>query len=62
VSTHASPWEAALEQLDDAARIVNLDTNVHKVLRSPKRTLIVSVPTRMDDGSVEVFQGYRVHH
>ena len=62
MSTHASPWEAALEQLDDAARIVSLDPNIHNVLRSPKRTLIVSVPTRMDDGSVNVYTGYRVHH
>ncbi|MGH2766867.1 MAG: Glu/Leu/Phe/Val family dehydrogenase [Actinomycetota bacterium] len=41
---------------------MNLDPNVHEVLRSPKRALIVSVPIRMDDGSVRGFTGYRVHH
>jgi glutamate dehydrogenase (NAD(P)+) len=41
---------------------MDLDPGVHEVLRSPKRVLSVSVPTRMDDGSVRVFTGYRVHH
>jgi glutamate dehydrogenase (NAD(P)+) len=57
-----SAWEQALTQLDQAARIMNLDPNVHEVLRNPKRTLEVAIPTRMDDGSVRVFTGYRVHH
>jgi glutamate dehydrogenase (NAD(P)+) len=41
---------------------MNLDPNVHEVLRNPKRALIVSVPIRMDDGTVRSFTGYRVHH
>jgi glutamate dehydrogenase (NAD(P)+) len=57
-----SAWESALKQLDDAARIVDLDPGVHEVLRNPRRTLEVSIPTRMDDGSIKVFTGYRVHH
>jgi glutamate dehydrogenase (NAD(P)+) len=57
-----SAWHQALEQLDQAAKLMNLDANVHRVLRSPKRTLIVSVPIRMDNGEVRVFTGYRVHH
>ncbi len=57
-----SPWEQALTQLDQAARIMNLDPNVHEVLRYPKRTLEVAVPTRLDNGTVRVFTGYRVHH
>ncbi|MGH2737931.1 MAG: Glu/Leu/Phe/Val family dehydrogenase, partial [Actinomycetota bacterium] len=55
-------WDQALAQLDQAARIMNLDPNVLEVLRRPKRTLIVSVPIRMDDGTVRTFTGYRVHH
>ncbi|MGQ0669282.1 MAG: Glu/Leu/Phe/Val family dehydrogenase [Actinomycetota bacterium] len=58
----ASAWEAALSQLDEAARTMELDPGVHEVLRQPKRILTVAVPTRMDDGSVRVFTGYRVHH
>ncbi len=57
-----SAWEAALAQLDEAAAIMELDPGVHEVLRNPKRILTVSVPTRMDDASVKVFTGYRVHH
>jgi glutamate dehydrogenase (NAD(P)+) len=57
-----SAWESALFQLDDAARIIGLDPGVHEVLRNPRRTLEVAVPTRMDDGSIRVFTGYRVHH
>jgi glutamate dehydrogenase (NAD(P)+) len=60
--TSTSPWDAALSQLDEAARSMELDSGVHEVLRSPKRVLSVAVPTRMDDGSVKVFTGYRVHH
>lgn len=61
-TTHTSPWESALAQLDEAAGIMGLEKGVHAVLRSPKRSLTVSVPTRMDDGEVKVFTGYRVHH
>jgi glutamate dehydrogenase (NAD(P)+) len=57
-----SAWETALRQLDDAARLMELDQNILEVLRVPRRTLEVAVPTRMDDGSVRVFKGYRVHH
>ena len=57
-----SAWESALSQLDAAARLMNLDPGVHAILRSPRRSLQVSVPVRMDDGSLRVFNGYRVHH
>jgi glutamate dehydrogenase (NAD(P)+) len=57
-----SAWDTALHQLDDAARIMHLDPGIHEVLRHPRRALEVSVPTRMDDGSIRVFKGYRVHH
>src|SRR5438093_6128047 len=57
-----SPWDVARRQLDDAAEEMNLDPGVHEVLRHPRRALEVSVPTRMDDGTVRVFKGYRVHH
>jgi glutamate dehydrogenase (NAD(P)+) len=57
-----NPWEQALEQLDQAAKIMNLDPSVHEVLRYPKRTLEVAVPVRMEKGLVRTFTGYRVHH
>jgi glutamate dehydrogenase (NAD(P)+) len=55
-------WEAVLERLDEAAELSKLDPDVHRVLRAPARIMEVAVPVRMDDGSVEVFTGWRVHH
>jgi glutamate dehydrogenase (NAD(P)+) len=58
----ADPWAAVLERLDDAAKLTGLDPDIHRLLRIPKRVLEVAVPVRMDDGRVEVFLGWRVHH
>jgi glutamate dehydrogenase (NAD(P)+) len=52
----------ALEQLDGVAKRLRLDAGIHERLRYPRRALVVSVPTAMDDGRTEVFLGYRVHH
>ncbi|MGH2707049.1 MAG: Glu/Leu/Phe/Val family dehydrogenase, partial [Actinomycetota bacterium] len=57
-----NPWEAALEYFDEAAELMGLDPGVHTVLRQPKRSLIVSVPVRLDSGEIRSFTGYRVHH
>jgi len=54
--------EMAVRQFEVAAEKMNLDSNVVSRLKRPDRSLIVSVPTRMDDGSVHVFTGYRVQH
>lgn len=54
--------EMAVRQFEIAAEKLNLDPNVASRLRRPDRALIVSVPTRMDDGTVHVFTGYRVQH
>lgn len=58
----SDPWEAILERLDDAAKLAGLDDDVHRLLRTPRRVLEVAVPVRMDDGRVEVFLGWRIHH
>ena len=55
-------WQAVLDHLDEAAELAKLDADVHRMLRTPRRVLEVSVPVRLDDGSVEVFTGWRVHH
>jgi glutamate dehydrogenase (NAD(P)+) len=51
-----------LERLDDAAALTKLDPDIHRMLRTPRRILEVAVPVRLDDGRVEVFTGWRVHH
>jgi glutamate dehydrogenase (NAD(P)+) len=55
-------WGAAQRALDLAAERLQLDEGMHRVLRVPKRELTIHFPVRMDDGSVEAFTGYRVHH
>lgn len=55
-------YQNALAQLDLAAEAMGLDQNVHTRLKKPFRGLTVSVPVRMDDGNIQVFEGYRVHH
>ena len=55
-------YRNAVEQLGGVAKRINLDAGIHERLRFPRRALVVSVPTLMDDGRTEVFVGYRVHH
>ncbi|MEK6607016.1 MAG: Glu/Leu/Phe/Val dehydrogenase dimerization domain-containing protein, partial [Myxococcota bacterium] len=57
-----NPFEIGQRQFDVAADLLDLDQGMRAVLRRPKRCLVVSIPTRMDDGHIEVFEGYRVHH
>lgn len=54
--------EMALRQFEMAAEKLKLDTNITTRLRRPDKALVISVPTRMDDGTVHVFSGYRVQH
>src|SRR5918995_2688791 len=54
--------DMAVQQFDVAAAKLGLDPNLAVRLRRPDRAMVVSVPTRMDDGSVNVFTGYRVQH
>ncbi len=57
-----NPRLIAQRQLDIAAEVLNLDNNLHKRLREPAIVLKVSIPVKMDDGSVEVFGGWRSQH
>ncbi len=56
------PWQAMCERMDEAARLARVPTEVHQLLRVPRRILEVAVPVKMDDGHLEVFTGWRVHH
>ena len=58
----ANPFETAQAQLDKAAAKLGLDPAIHAVLREPLRELHVSLPVKMDDGSVKVFKGFRVQY
>lgn len=60
--THLNPFEIVREQLEECARIMDLDPNAYRMLQVPAREIRVSLPVRMDDGSVQVFQGFRVQY
>jgi glutamate dehydrogenase (NAD(P)+) len=55
-------YHDAISQLEDAASTMKLDPNILDRLRTPKRAIMVSVPIRLDDGTVKTFMGYRVQH
>src|SRR5271154_514708 len=57
-----NPWLAAAVRFDEAARRLNLDDGMCKILRSPAREITVHIPVQLDDGRLEVFTGYRVQH
>ena len=61
-SDEKNQYDIAVEQLDRAASKMHLDYNSNQVLRYPKRVLCVSIPVKMDDGRIKVFQGFRSQH
>jgi glutamate dehydrogenase (NAD(P)+) len=58
----SNPWKNFLTTLSQTASKVNLEKKYLKILSKPTNTFITHFPVRMDDGSVEVFEGYRVQH
>ncbi|MGA3082949.1 MAG: Glu/Leu/Phe/Val dehydrogenase [Terracidiphilus sp.] len=57
-----NPWEAQAARFDFAARKLNLEDGLWKMLRMPAREIIVHFPVAMDDGRIEMFTGFRVQH
>jgi glutamate dehydrogenase len=62
MSGQINAFEMAQEQFDGVAKTLNLDPQISEVLRWPMREFTFRIPVRMDDGSLRVFQGYRVQH
>ena len=57
-----NPWQAQVLRSDLAAKKLGLNEGLWKILREPTRELIVHVPVQMDDGTLEIFTGFRVQH
>jgi glutamate dehydrogenase (NAD(P)+) len=57
-----NPFESMMSRFDRAAQLLDLDPDLYAVLRVPNRELKVYIPTRMDSGRIQVFEGYRVQH
>lgn len=57
-----NPFEAMMRRFDRAAELLDLDPGLYRILRHPEKQVITSIPVMMDNGEIEVFQGYRVHY
>jgi glutamate dehydrogenase (NAD(P)+) len=57
-----NPFESAKKKLDIAAEVIDIDENTLNYLKKVERSLIVSMPVVMDNGTLQIFEGYRVHH
>jgi glutamate dehydrogenase (NAD(P)+) len=57
-----NPFESMMSRFDRAAQLLNLDADLYAVMRVPNRELKVYIPTRMDSGRIQVFEGFRVQH
>jgi glutamate dehydrogenase (NAD(P)+) len=57
-----NPFESMMSRFDRAAQLLQLDADLYAVMRVPNRELKVYIPTRMDSGRMQVFEGYRVQH
>src|SRR5215471_14469401 len=62
ITEDLNPFRIAMQQFDTAADKLKLDPGLREVLRSPRRALSLHLPIKMDNGSVKVFQGFRVQH
>ena len=58
----ANPFESMMSRFDRAAQLLQLDADLYAVMRVPNRELKVYIPTRMDSGRIQVFEGFRVQH
>lgn len=57
-----NPFNNAMEQLKKSAELIGLERGVFERLKKPENILQVSLPIRMDDGSLKAFEGYRVQY
>ena len=57
-----STYEYVLRYLDEAAGKIKLDDNLLRIIKDPRKVTIVKLPIQMDDGTFQVFTGYRVQH
>lgn len=62
MSSSVSLYDATLKQFERACKLLELEDWLVELLKKPKREIVVSIPVKMDDGSIKIFTGYRVHH
>ncbi len=57
-----NPYESMMQRFDVAAKLIGLDQETYNILKSPDRQYLVNLPVKMDDGRMQVFEGYRIIH
>lgn len=57
-----NPYDSMIQRFDVAAQLIGLDEDTYNILKTPSRQYMVSLPIKMDDGKVKVFEGYRIVH
>ena len=57
-----NPYEAMIQRFDVAANLMGLDDDTYNILKTPTRQYLVSLPVKMDNGKIKVFEGYRIVH
>jgi glutamate dehydrogenase (NAD(P)+) len=57
-----NPYQTAVQQLDEASKLIKLDDGMRQILANPKRVLTVSLPVKMDNNEIKVFTGFRSQH
>jgi glutamate dehydrogenase (NAD(P)+) len=57
-----NPYQTAVQQLDEASKLIKLDDGMRQILANPKRILTVSLPVKMDNDEIKVFTGFRSQH
>ena len=62
MSKKYEPYQEVIKIIDDTAKVMGLEESEYVTLKHPERELTVSLPIKMDDGTVKVFEGYRVQH
>ena len=62
ISDRDNPLESMMQRFDKAAEILGLEPGIFQYLKTPVKCVIISIPIQMDDGTMEVFEGYRVIH
>ena len=62
ITDHLNPFESMMSRFSEAAKLLGLDEETYNVLKSPSKQMHVSMPVTMDDGTIKVFEGYRVVH
>ena len=62
ITSKENPFESMMERFDVAAELLGLERGVYEYLKTPVKQVIVSIPIQMDNGEIEVFEGFRVIH